>query len=703
MKLLYHTRTLHKNVSPFDSAMLDIVNGSVIKLVCPYIGLSYLRRLTAQCLEWRLVTDVNEWLGSTTPAETGTLLDFLQSRSNQIRHFAGVHAKAVIGSKSAYFGSANLTQAGILARTELGMRLDTPAAIAELSLWFEGLWTDSERLRADELTALQAWRANGSKLGREPAPKDKPRVGSGVLRAVSVQAALPLRQQAADSEKVVATFIEQWADVGFTVQELIDELRESGYRLPPDQVRELLAPYCAGQVSTVFAVDTVHRLIVREERYQQSTAELLGEHIAPFDTFLETMIAGLDFAQWRTPAFDELAQASNLAAEDCRQLTAQLLETKFLQFEGGLARLQEGWPWSRRFQLFANAHRKWLQKYASHQLRTAGRLPAPASVSPGSSSPASAAISIASATPITDTILMERAGHSGAALSSSGTVEGPSNTSDTRAYTGPALAPMAGLPASPSSVLNAKVEPAKLPTVGVSKVMSASSKIIDKSALDRGSVALLQYAWYHGNPLPFIELDHLVPKLFPAPDDAAAQALTKLLDSKNESWPLSLQPLSATDRRLLLKVRQTKEVRTGKGAVSDTSRYLSDVLFSRGPLLSKGQGNEWSNGKWHHFERTHLLSAKDVPSVYKAIWYLAQPEDGRLNFASELELYQHLFEAKVKGVPNALRHLLAVGKGTKPQLELVHGEGSLRVRPLQEIVVSKADIQQFSKKLGAPR
>lgn len=138
-KLLFHRVGL-SGISPFDEAMTRVAKGHPIKIVSPYIGLRYLQRLVGLSSSWSLISDLEAWLSSLSGPQRTLTTKFIGQNCEQIRHFPAIHAKTVIGSATAYLGSANLTAAGVLMRTELGVFVDEPEMVLDLHSWFDALW-----------------------------------------------------------------------------------------------------------------------------------------------------------------------------------------------------------------------------------------------------------------------------------------------------------------------------------------------------------------------------------------------------------------------------------------------------------------------------------------------------------------------------------------------------------------------------------
>ncbi len=139
-RLIYHSPSKETAVSPFDDAILHIADGHNIKIVSPYIGLSYLKRLIDVSTGWQLISDIEAWLSSLVIVERYKAWEFIQANIMHIHHYPSIHAKTVINADSAYVGSANLTTTGILARIEMGVLIESHKLVNELNEWFDNIW-----------------------------------------------------------------------------------------------------------------------------------------------------------------------------------------------------------------------------------------------------------------------------------------------------------------------------------------------------------------------------------------------------------------------------------------------------------------------------------------------------------------------------------------------------------------------------------
>src|SRR5579872_2116411 len=93
--LIYHTPENLTAVSPFDREITRIVKNKSVKIACPYISIGYLKRLTKLSSDWRLLTDIKEWMFS-SHSEAGRAASFIEKYQNKIRHYKNLHAKIII-------------------------------------------------------------------------------------------------------------------------------------------------------------------------------------------------------------------------------------------------------------------------------------------------------------------------------------------------------------------------------------------------------------------------------------------------------------------------------------------------------------------------------------------------------------------------------------------------------------------------------
>lgn len=151
-RLIYHPEGSYDSAeSPFDEAIRDTADAENVRIVCPYISPSYLKSVLASADDWRIVTDVEAWIGTFGGSSRDEIQELIATNRERIHHFPDVHAKAVLSDDSAVVGSANLTEKGVAGRTEMGVRFTNDSKIEELNEWFTRLWSESGPVDSEEL------------------------------------------------------------------------------------------------------------------------------------------------------------------------------------------------------------------------------------------------------------------------------------------------------------------------------------------------------------------------------------------------------------------------------------------------------------------------------------------------------------------------------------------------------------------------
>ena len=184
-ELVHHTEeSASGGTSPFDTAIREIVADEDVLIACPYITLEYLQPVLRQADSWRLLTDIEAWLGNYTMDKREAIREFIARYHERIHNIRNLHAKAVVGETGALVGSANLTWTGLQGRDELAVRFDEPERIAELRAWFDGLWVEGEPPKLndiDEYIQTVSPVPNSAKRGRATSiPSDSRRVSASL-------------------------------------------------------------------------------------------------------------------------------------------------------------------------------------------------------------------------------------------------------------------------------------------------------------------------------------------------------------------------------------------------------------------------------------------------------------------------------------------------------------------------------------------
>jgi len=112
-----------------------------LSIACLYLCTVYLKSMVGGRKNWRLLTDINEWLGILRSEEKRSeAIEFIREHHDRIRSYNRLHAKVVIGNELAMLGSANFPKMGLREREEVAVLIDDSPIIQELQDWFNGIW-----------------------------------------------------------------------------------------------------------------------------------------------------------------------------------------------------------------------------------------------------------------------------------------------------------------------------------------------------------------------------------------------------------------------------------------------------------------------------------------------------------------------------------------------------------------------------------
>jgi len=150
-RLIYHSENNDdQNSSPFDKAIQKVADSDPVWIVCPYISPKYLRTILTNTDEWRVITDVEAWVGTFGGNSRREIQKIVESNQDRIRNIRDIHAKVVVSDDSAILGSANLTKKGVTGRREMGVQFEEDNLIEELQNWFLTLWSKGSLIDLDE-------------------------------------------------------------------------------------------------------------------------------------------------------------------------------------------------------------------------------------------------------------------------------------------------------------------------------------------------------------------------------------------------------------------------------------------------------------------------------------------------------------------------------------------------------------------------
>lgn len=138
-------------VSPIDEAIDQMVRGQHVDIVCPYIGLPYLKRIIKQASSWKLLSDVEQWIVSQSENSRKKIYNFITMHPERVHHYRDLHAKVIIAEEKAVVGSANFTEKGITRRIEMCVLFQKTSEVAELRVWFDTLWQRCAPVDSDAL------------------------------------------------------------------------------------------------------------------------------------------------------------------------------------------------------------------------------------------------------------------------------------------------------------------------------------------------------------------------------------------------------------------------------------------------------------------------------------------------------------------------------------------------------------------------
>lgn len=171
IRLIYHTdESTAGGISPFDEALMTMTSEQDILIACPYLDIGFLNRYIGHSRSWYLLTDVQAWLNAYPSTKHEEIQAFIEEHAGRIHHLPALHAKAVITKTTAFFGSANLTEPGILRNQEISAVVEDGPSVEVLYAWFKRLWSQTEPADRNEVEVYAR-----EVRQTTPAPPRKPR------------------------------------------------------------------------------------------------------------------------------------------------------------------------------------------------------------------------------------------------------------------------------------------------------------------------------------------------------------------------------------------------------------------------------------------------------------------------------------------------------------------------------------------------
>ncbi|WP_170962068.1 phospholipase D-like domain-containing protein [Delftia acidovorans] len=405
-KLLYHAPENPTQESPFDRAIVQVVHQQEVGIVSPYIGVKYLRRIIGMSQSWRLISDVLEWLSATPVKERINVYEFLKEHDGLIHHYPAIHAKTVVSSTGAYTGSANLTDAGVLRRTEFGVLITDPFQVQEVKKWFDIIWSQTSPpplhsvleligelnkissvatqfadMRATQLeSGARRVRARLVKiLGHEPLPinvrlrRDEvarrqavvsEELPHAVLQPPNTTQSRSSRTLSFDLEAEIGIYISRNSGKSFKFAEVHAAMRQLEPLLSMRETYLAILESCASHPRSLFSEDSLNRLVYIDGRFFQSSKEKLFEVLEPMDELVSWIIDVLSFEEkiQKLPSSYDLFMSTFVV----NTVLKGMINAGFVRQNDGLS-LSENAVWTQRLKLLEKSYRKWSARLTKFQ------------------------------------------------------------------------------------------------------------------------------------------------------------------------------------------------------------------------------------------------------------------------------------------------------------------------------------------------
>ncbi|SEN18779.1 PLD-like domain-containing protein [Halorientalis persicus] len=347
--LLYHSEEGYTRAkSPFDKAIRETADAKQVRIVCPYIGPSYLKSVLTSADDWRILTDVEAWIGTFGGSTRGEIHELIATNRERIHHFPDVHAKAIISDDTAVVGSANLTEKGVVGRTEIGVRFTDDERVDELNEWFDRLWSESGPVDSGELDEFVESSSSTPTTHTESGTSlssDAPRVSATFVEDTELTTedidadeeaheTLVHRVQQASNREWATDFFDLLNDLIAVTGLAEDDARLVTSIAQDDRIvvsinnRYVLGALFSGEPTTGFIVgadtENVDELIETADEHMAFNA-LSGEdtdetpHWVEFTGKPERMVSQSFRRAWISAVYDELERASGSPYQDSHE------------------------------------------------------------------------------------------------------------------------------------------------------------------------------------------------------------------------------------------------------------------------------------------------------------------------------------------------------------------------------------------------
>ena len=135
----------------FKKCNNEVVQNEIVKIICPYLSIDYLKELTSTCKSWLLISDVEAWIVASPFDSRNSIKDFITKNLDNIHNLKNLHAKVLCSQRSAVVGSANFTNSGMNRNVEFSVFIKDEMKVKEINIWANQLWEHSYTVILTEL------------------------------------------------------------------------------------------------------------------------------------------------------------------------------------------------------------------------------------------------------------------------------------------------------------------------------------------------------------------------------------------------------------------------------------------------------------------------------------------------------------------------------------------------------------------------
>jgi hypothetical protein len=377
MKLIYHRLGFENQTSNFDTALLRVAtNAPTLKLVSPYIGLSYLTRLTQLSSDWQLLTDVEAWLKAVNRKHRAQSWNFISENLDRIKHVADLHAKVAIGNNLLFLGSANFTNFGIQNRTELSILIDESPTVEEATRWFQDLWLAATPPIIEEGDILVStlnksqWTSSRSTLSlTSTAPKIQSALAENRRPSKGLDIAALVAEAGLNEEKVLFSLTTEYENTiesflinhkTFTFSEIFSLLKKKQRNISRRNLFALLSKDTVNHITGGLSIEGYDRFIFEDNKFMPWNEHGLSK-IRQLNNILHFIIEVLDFSTPKHLPLEGKWLQNGLATHKILPLIDQLINVGLItevDKAGDIENycLDHEFEWPRRWIKFSSAH-----------------------------------------------------------------------------------------------------------------------------------------------------------------------------------------------------------------------------------------------------------------------------------------------------------------------------------------------------------